>query len=206
MYLFVCIPVCVSKPKFGCLSICSSCLTFYGICWSTLFKINVCLCSLRCHSTVVAWFNSVLWQHVVVYKLWMGTVMTGWLAGACQLFSLGGNAFAFVFISLYVSATSLFDAVFVIASSVPERFKWHRMFRCLSSTAASQAPAVHVSEWLLEASSWKGLHSPVPGPELPRRTQGPGRPPGCVSGWWREWQGDCHHKDHEEEKEKRGKK
>lgn len=52
--------------------------------------------------------------------------MTGWmLDGACHLFSSGSNAFAFEFISAQVSVTSLFDAVFVISSSVPERFRCH---------------------------------------------------------------------------------
>lgn len=90
------------------------------------FKMNVGLCRVLYHSAVVACHNSMLWPCVVDCKLWeMGTVMTGWmLDGACHLFSFG-NSFVFVFIAARVCVTSLFDAVFVIASSVPERFRWH---------------------------------------------------------------------------------
>ena len=75
------------------------------------------------HSAVVAWLNSMLWPCVVDCKLWeMGTVKTGWmLDGARRLFPFGSDAFVFVFIPAQVCVTSLFDAVFVIASGAPRK-------------------------------------------------------------------------------------
>lgn len=161
---------------------------------------NVRLCNVPYHSTVVAWLNSMLWLCAVDCKLW-GMVMTGWLSCACHLFSSGGDAFAVVCISVYVSVTSPFDVVLVITSSIPERFRLRWMFRRLFSCPGSPGTTVDVGEWLLEGSGWRWLHNPEPGSELSRGAQSSGRPPVNVSARQREGQRDRHHRDREEEEE-----
>lgn len=90
--------------------------------------------------------------------------------------------------------TSLFEAVFVTANSVPESF------RCCFFPRA-RGSMVDVNEWMLEGSIRKRLHDPRPKSEPAGGVQGAGRSSVDVSGRQRQGESHRHHTDCEKEEE-----